>query len=200
MSIVKKIFKTIFFKNSRKSIANVESVNNSNFKKIETLPIITNRIENQREEYRISDEDTKYFLLSYFVIIVSGGVGLLLKTAFLLKWNIIFFGLLILPFFALDIKKRYITRKRKIKYAEILAKETKQQKYQNLFTFFAGNESDIFLKKFELIKMVTLDTKYALSKLHEVKRFAIKEKCDAIIDLKFNNDGTSTFILANKKS
>ena len=157
------------------------------------------KIEKERERYRITEDDVKFFLLFYFVVFLSGGLGLLFATDFVLRWNILFFALLILPFFALDLRSRYITRKRKSKYVDTLIRESSSKRFQGVFVFYPDDDNGLIVNNFDLGEQVTLDTRFALKKLHEVKRFALKKNYDAVINLKFNSDGTASFILAKKR-
>jgi len=196
--IIKKMFPTkADFSNNKK----LKILEEQELKKMETNEKDnTYKIEKDREKYRITEDDVKFFLLFYFVVFLSGGLGILFATDFVLRWNIIFFALLILPFFALDLRSRYITRKRKSRYVDTLIKESSSKRFQGVFVFYPEDDSNLVVNNFELGEQVVLDTRFALKKLHEVKRFALKKNYDAIINLRFNPDGTASFILARKKS
>jgi hypothetical protein len=159
----------------------------------------TYRIEQSREKYRVSDEDMKYFMLAYATVFLVGGVMLFVKTDLVMRWNIVFFASLLVPYIALEIKTSWVSRKRKKLYIDVIIKESSLKQFGNLFVFYPEDDTTVTLNTFDVMSQVHLDTKYALNKLHEVKRYALLKKADAILDLKFQANGTASFLLGRKK-
>lgn len=79
-----------------------------------------------------------------------------------------------------------------------VAKESNVPKMQKLFVFFPEDDKSLISSNFDIVSQVTLDTRYALDRMHEIKRYAVRNKYDAVIDLKLNRDGSASFLLGKK--
>jgi len=189
----------LFFKKNKKAVAKKESIKNTDL----SIPHIDNsnlkKIEKERERYRLSLDDARYFILAYIFIIFVSVLFFIYDTRFFLRWNILFLGSLVLPYFVLSVKGWFISRKRRKKYVSKMISESSSEQYENLLVFYYGETDNNILSGFEIKKQVYLDTRFAFNKLHEVKRYAIKNHADAVVDLRFYNNGITSFYLATKK-
>jgi len=186
-----------FKKKQKKAVRENKNNNDSQTSNIDTSNL--KKIEKDREKYRLSLEDARYFILAYIFIIVIGVLCFIYKTQFFLAWNILFLGSFILPYFVLSIKSWYISREKRKKYIPKMIKESSSSQYENLFVLYNGEGDNGILSSFEIKKQIHLDTRFAFNKLHEVKRYAVKKNANAIADLKFYNNGMASFYLAYKK-
>lgn len=157
------------------------------------------KIESERERYRVSKGDLKYFFFHFAISVIVTIVVFITHREFLMSWSILFFFLFGVPFFFLEIKTFWVTKVRKRKYSLMIAQESDRKAYKELILIFANDSgSSMLSEKYDICKQFTLDLKYALDDLHELKRFAVRTRHHGVINIKISKDGVVEGILVRR--